>query len=108
MLNKLAQMKEVTKERGTLRAIRETFRLGLAATCQKAYIEQLEADKERLAKDHLEMARLVHEYETKLGNLERRTFLAENDRKKLEQGYVGLMKENQWMREEIFSLKREP
>ncbi|MFY9494314.1 MAG: hypothetical protein WAQ17_03860 [Limnochordia bacterium] len=62
----LREIKQLTQSKWPWQAARKIWLAGLAAYKERSTVEELKAAKERMEKEHLENARLVHEYETKI------------------------------------------
>ena len=65
--------------------------------------DKLEQDKARLEQELLELSRLVHDYETKIHNNVRENKELAQKNKELEWGYRALLRENQWLKEDLQS-----
>jgi peptidoglycan hydrolase CwlO-like protein len=89
-------------------AIRLVWRAGVAAYQKEPPLDALEASKARLEQELLSLSQLVHDYETKIHNNVRENQELTKKSKELEWGYRALLRENQWLREEIFKLKGRP
>lgn len=99
-------IKKLTRETSILRAVGKVWRAGLDSLRKKDFLDKLTANNVRLEREHLEMSRLVHEYETKLHNLVRHNAELVQKNKELEWAFRALQRENHWMREELFTRKR--
>jgi chromosome segregation ATPase len=80
----------------------------MAAYQKETPLDALEASKARLEQELLSLSQLVHDYETKIHNNVRENQELTKKNKELEWGYRALLRENQWLREEIFKLKGRP
>ena len=72
-----------------------------------ADVKELKERHDAMQEEHLEMAQMLHEYETKLLNLERRAYEAEEKSKKLELAHVAVARENHWMKQELLDQKKQ-
>lgn len=104
----MKNLKELTQARTWWRAVLITWRAGLEALEEKETLEGLKARKLQLEGENLELARLVHDYETKLHGLVRSNEDFKKQNQELEWGYRALHKENHWLKEEIFKLQGRP
>lgn len=107
MIEFARKIKKLTNKKWTLSAFLKVIQVGIESLERREDIENLTMRLQQVQEDHLELARMVHDYETKLVNLERRAFEAEQHKKRYELAYVGLSKENRWMKEELLAQKRE-
>jgi peptidoglycan hydrolase CwlO-like protein len=80
----------------------------MATYQQETPLDELTANKARLEQELLSLSQLVHDYETKIHNNVRENKELTQTNKELEWGYRALLRENQWLREEIFKLKGKP
>ncbi|HHW73436.1 MAG TPA: hypothetical protein GX393_09450 [Firmicutes bacterium] len=101
-------LKELTKAPSLWRAAIMIWRAGLQSFERREQIGDLEAKVARLEQEHLELSRLVHDYETKLHNHVRDSRELAKAKKELEWGYHALLIENNMLREEVFKLKGKP
>ncbi|NLJ80401.1 MAG: DUF342 domain-containing protein [Firmicutes bacterium] len=99
------KLRELTKEPSFFAAVKRVWEAGIEAFQKKATLIQLRKSKEKMEREHLEMSRLIHDYETKLQNLIGRREKLEKQNRELEWAYRALRRENRWLKEEIFSLK---
>ena len=104
----MKKLKQITKASSLWDAIQLVWKAGIAAYEEKSPLDELEASKARLEQEVLSLSRLVHDYETKIHNNVRENKELAQKNKELEWGYRALLRENQWLREEIFKLKGKP
>ncbi|GEM_PF-531148 len=107
MLKKIDHWKHLSGERSLFAAVRRVFRVGLDALESGEDVKELKRKYESMRREHLEMAQMVHEYETKLSNLERRAYEAEEKNKRLELAHVAVIRENHWMKKELLERNRQ-
>ncbi len=88
-------------------AVRQIFRAGIHTLEVGEDVRDIQRKYESMQEEHLEMAQLVHEYETKLVNLERRAHDAEERSKRLEWAHVAVTRENHWMKKELLDAKKQ-
>jgi chromosome segregation ATPase len=98
----------MTKAPSLWKAVRLIWQAGLAAFEQGTHLDELKADKIRLEEELLTLSQMVHDYETKIHNNVRENQDLTKKNKELEWGYRALLRENQWLKEEIFKLKGKP
>lgn len=103
----ISRMKQAAGGRPLPSAVLYLLRKGLQQAEQEKDSAALRDRLDALQQEHLELARLIHEYESKIGSLERRAFECEEERRRLELGFVGVAKENRWMKEELLRRNRE-
>lgn len=101
----LREIKQLTQSKWPWQAARKIWLAGLVAYKERSTVEELKAAKERMEKEHLENARLVHEYETKILAIVRENEELKKQNKELERVYHILRRENGWLKDEIFKLK---
>ncbi|HBN96408.1 MAG TPA: hypothetical protein DDZ66_08900 [Firmicutes bacterium] len=104
----MRNLREITKAPSLWKAVELVWQAGLTAFEQDTRLEELEAGKARLEQELLTLGQLVHDYETKIHNNVRENQELTQKNKELEWGYRALLRENQWLREEIFKLKGKP
>ncbi len=88
-------------------AVKRIFQTGLNTLEVGEDVKELQRKYESMQAEHLEMAQMVHVYETKLVNLERRAYDAEEKNKRLEWAHVAVTRENHWMKQELLDAKRQ-
>ncbi len=104
----MKDLKRLTSASSSWKAVKLVWQAGLKAYEQNTRIEELEVGKRKVEKELLTLSRLVHDYETKIHNNVRENQELTQKCKELEWGYRALLRENQWLREEIFKLKGKP
>ncbi|NMB20687.1 MAG: hypothetical protein GX979_07465 [Firmicutes bacterium] len=104
----MRNLKRMTKASSLWEAVQLVWKAGMATYQQETPLDELEASKARLEQELLSLSRLVHDYETKIHNNVRENKELTQKNKELEWGYRALLRENQWLREEIFKLKGKP
>jgi hypothetical protein len=102
----IKKVKELTGKRSTWDALGAVWRAGISAYQDNSTVNGLRATIKELEKDHLEMSRLVHEYETKLINLERQVFELAKQNKEFKWSFAAMRRENEWMKEELLARKK--
>lgn len=103
----LRGIKQLTQSKSFYQAVGRIWGAGLAAYKQGTTLEELKAAKARSDKDSLEAARLVHDYETKILGIMRENEELKTLNKELERVYHILRRENGWLKDEIFKLKKQ-
>ncbi len=106
-LRSLRRLKKAAGGRPLPSAVLFLLRRGLRQAEEEAVLHELRTKFAELQQEHLKLARLIHEYESKIGSLERRTYECEEEKRRLELGFVGVAKENRWMKEELLRRNRE-
>lgn len=104
----MRKLKQITKASSLWKAIRLVWEAGLTSFEEQDSLNERDSGKSRLEKELLELSQLVHDYETKIHNNVRENQELTQKNKELEWGYRALLRENQWLREEIFKLKGKP
>ncbi|MDI9484563.1 MAG: hypothetical protein QM372_03715 [Bacillota bacterium] len=104
----MRNLKKITQAPTWGQAVRMVWQAGVSSFETKVRQDKLEQDKARLEQELLELSRLVHDYETKIHNNVRENKELAQKNKELEWGYRALLRENQWLKEEIFNLKGKP
>lgn len=103
--NSLKRIKELTKSSSLVEAIRLVWQAGIETYEHGHQLTELENKQKKLAKESLELSRLVHDYETRIHNIIRENTELKRQNKELTWGYRALLRENQWLKEEVFKLK---
>jgi hypothetical protein len=98
----------MTKASSLREAIQLVWQAGLASYLQETPLDERATNDARLEQELLSLSQLVHDYETKIHNNVRENQELTQKNKELEWGYRALLRENQWLREEIFKLKGKP
>ena len=93
MIRGIKKVKELTGKRSTWDALGAVWRAGISAYQDNSTVNGLRATIKELEKDHLEMSRLVHEYETKLINLERQVFELAKQNKEFKWSFAAMRRE---------------
>jgi len=101
-------LKKITQAPTWWHAVRLVWQAGICSFEEKTKQDELKRDQARLQQELLELSRLVHDYETKIHNNVRENKELTQKSKELEWGYRALLRENQWLKEEIFKLKGKP
>ncbi len=104
----MKNLKQMTKAPSLWKAVQLVWQAGITSFEQRTRLEELERGKARLEQELLTSSQLVHDYETKIHNNVRENQELTQKNKELEWGYRALLRENQWLREEIFKLKGKP
>lgn len=101
-------LKQLTKAPSLWKAARLIWQAGVASFEQEGRREELAEGTARLEQEILTLSQLVHDYETKIHNNVRENKELTRKNKELEWGYRALLRENQWLKEEIFKIKGRP
>ncbi|HKM42648.1 MAG TPA: hypothetical protein VJZ70_01490 [Limnochordia bacterium] len=104
----MRNLKRMTKASSLREAIQLVWQAGLASYLQETPLDERATNDARLEQELLSLSQLVHDYETKIHNNVRENQELTQKNKELEWGYRALLRENQWLREEIFKLKGKP
>lgn len=104
----MRDLKRITKAPSLWRAVLMIWRAGLESFKRGDQPTALQEKLARLEREHLELSRLVHDYETKLHSIARNNQELVQTKKELEWGYHALLLENNMLKEEIFRLKGKP
>lgn len=104
----MKRIKKLTRSSSFLKAIQLVWQAGIDAYEHERQLTELENKQKQLAKESLELSRLVHDYETRIHNIVRENTELKQQNKELTWGYRALLRENQWLKEEIFKLKGKP
>ena len=106
MIKSIKEAKKLTGQRSAWHALRAVWQAGIRAYRDRSLVNSLRSSMSELEKEHLEMSRLVHEYETKLINLERQVFELSKQNKEFKWSFTALRRENEWMKEELLDQKK--
>lgn len=104
----MKNLKQITKAPSLWKAVQLVWQAGVESFERETRLEELEAGTARLEQELLTLSQLVHDYETKIHNNVRENKELTRTNKELEWGYRALLRENQWLREEIFKIKGRP
>ena len=104
----MRNLKQITKAPSLWKAVQLVWQAGIVSFEEKTRLKEVELGQARLEQELLTLSQLVHDYETKIRNTVRENQELARKNKELEWGYRALLRENQWLREEIFKLKGKP
>lgn len=104
----MKDLMQLTKASSLFRTIQAIWRAGVEAFEKEATVADLKTAKAHLEEESLALARLVHDYETKIHSVVRENEELRKQNRELEWAYRALRRENQWLKEEVFKLKGRP
>lgn len=104
----MKNLKELTKASSVWQAVHLIWQAGISSFKDGTTIEQLQDKIKHNMDNSLELARLVHDYESKIHNIARETKDLKQQNKEFKWAYRALRRENQWLKEEVFKLKGKP